>query len=185
MEFNRTNLDGVIMVRPDVHGDHRGFFIETYARQKFVAGGIEPVFVQDNHSRSVQKGVLRGLHFQVPPFAQSKLIRATAGAIFDVVVDLRRGSPSFGKWEGFELSAANFQMLFVPAGFAHGFCTLTENTEVQYKVDVPYSPSHDSGVRWNDPDIGIAWPIEHPVLSKKDGELGFFRNFDSPFSLLA
>jgi dTDP-4-dehydrorhamnose 3,5-epimerase len=121
----------------------------------------------------------------VPPFAQSKLIRATAGAIFDVVVDLRRGSPSFGKWEGFELSAANFQMLFVPAGFAHGFCTLTENTEVQYKVDVPYSPSHDSGVRWNDPDIGIAWPIEHPVLSKKDGELGFFRNFDSPFSLLA
>ena len=181
MEFNRTKLDGVILVQPDVHGDHRGFFIESYSRQKFVAGGIEPVFVQDNHSRSVQKGVLRGLHFQVPPFAQSKLIRVTAGAIFDVVVDLRKGSSSFGKWEGFELSAANFRMLFVPAGFAHGFCTLTENTEVQYKVDVPYSPSHDSGVRWNDPDIGVAWPVEHPVLSKKDGELGFFKDFNSPF----
>jgi dTDP-4-dehydrorhamnose 3,5-epimerase len=181
VEFNRTKLDGVILVQPDVHGDDRGFFIESYARQKFLAGGIEPVFVQDNHSRSVQKGVLRGLHFQLPPFAQSKLIRVTAGAIFDVVVDLRKGSPSFGKWEGFELSAANFRMLFVPAGFAHGFCTLAENTEVQYKVDVPYSPMHDSGVRWNDPDIGITWPIEHPVLSKKDGELGAFRKFDSPF----
>jgi dTDP-4-dehydrorhamnose 3,5-epimerase len=181
MEFNRTKLDGVILVQPDVHGDHRGFFLESYTRQKFVEGGIGPVFMQDNHSRSVQKGVLRGLHFQVPPFAQSKLIRVTAGAIFDVVVDLRRGSPLFGKWEGFELSAANFQMLFVPAGFAHGFCTLAENTEVQYKVDVLYSPMHDSGVRWNDPDIAITWPVEHPVLSKKDGELGLFRDFDSPF----
>ncbi|MBN1129199.1 MAG: dTDP-4-dehydrorhamnose 3,5-epimerase [Chitinispirillaceae bacterium] len=181
MEFNRTTLDGVLLIVPDVHADHRGFFLESYTRDTFAARGIVAAFVQDNHSRSVQKGVLRGLHFQLPPFSQSKLIRATAGAIFDVVVDLRKGSPTFGRWEGFELSAANFLMLFVPAGCAHGFCTLSENSEVQYKVDVPYAPSHDSGIRWNDPDIGIRWPVETPVLSKKDGELGLFREFRSPF----
>jgi dTDP-4-dehydrorhamnose 3,5-epimerase len=181
MEFNRTMLDGVIQVTPDVHADHRGFFLESYTWEKFVSGGIDTAFVQDNHSCSAQKGVLRGLHFQLPPFAQSKLVRVTAGAIFDVAVDLRKGSATFGKWEGFELSAANFFMLYIPAGFAHGFCTLAENTEVQYKVDVPYASSHDSGIRWNDPDIAVRWPVEVPVLSKKDGELGFFKEFDSPF----
>ncbi|MBN2037755.1 MAG: dTDP-4-dehydrorhamnose 3,5-epimerase [Chitinispirillaceae bacterium] len=181
MEFSPATLSGVILVKPDVHGDHRGFFVESYARDKFAQGGIETVFVQDNHSRSVQKGVVRGLHFQMPPFAQHKLVRVTAGSVFDVVVDLRKGSPTFGKWEGFELSAKNFLMLFVPAGFAHGFCTLAENCEVQYKVDVPYSAAHDSGIRWDDPDIGIRWPVEYPVLSKKDGELGSLKELYSPF----
>jgi dTDP-4-dehydrorhamnose 3,5-epimerase len=181
MEFNRTSLDGVILIKPDVFEDSRGFFLESYSRHTFVAGGITPEFVQDNHSRSVQKGVVRGLHFQLPPFAQNKLVRVTAGAIFDVAIDLRKGSTTFGKWEGFELSATNFLMLHIPAGFAHGFCTLTENTEVQYKVDVPYTPSHDSGIRWNDPDIGIRWPVENPVLSKKDQNLGFLNGFKSPF----
>jgi dTDP-4-dehydrorhamnose 3,5-epimerase len=181
MEFNRTTLEGVVLVKLDVHGDHRGFFLENYTREKFVAGGITATFVQDNHSRSVQKGVVRGLHFQLPPFSQNKLVRTTVGAIYDVVVDLRKGSRTYGKWEGFELSAANFLTLFVPAGFAHGFCTLTEDTEVQYKVDALYSPAHDSGLRWNDPDIGVRWPVESPILSKKDGELGLLKDFVSPF----
>jgi dTDP-4-dehydrorhamnose 3,5-epimerase len=181
MEFIRTTLDDVILIKPDVFADNRGFFLESYTQSKFADKGIGTVFVQDNHSLSAQKGVLRGLHFQTPPCAQSKLIRVTRGAIYDVVVDLRKASLTYGKWIGFELSVANFQMLFVPAGFAHGFCTLAENTEVQYKVDQLYAPAHDSGIRWNDPDLGITWPVDGPVLSKKDSALQFFRDFDSPF----
>jgi dTDP-4-dehydrorhamnose 3,5-epimerase len=181
MEFIRSDLDGVILIKPDVYSDHRGFFLESYTLQKFADGGIGVSFVQDNHSRSAQKGVLRGLHFQKPPCAQSKLIRATRGAIWDVAVDLRALSPTYGTWRAFELTAENFLMLFVPAGFAHGFCTLAENTEVQYKVDSVYAPAHDSGLRWNDPDLAITWPVRDPVLSKKDAELPFFRNFASPF----
>jgi dTDP-4-dehydrorhamnose 3,5-epimerase len=181
MEFIRSDLDGVILIKPDVYSDHRGFFLESYTLQKFADGGIGVSFVQDNHSRSAQKGVLRGLHFQKPPCAQSKLIRATRGAIWDVAVDLRALSPTYGTWRAFELTAENFLMLFVPAGFAHGFCTLAENTEVQYKVDSVYAPAHDSGIRWNDPDLAISWPVTEPVLSKKDAEHPFFRNFASPF----
>lgn len=181
MEFIRTPLSDVILVKPDVHSDNRGFFLESYTLSKFVANGIDTMFVQDNHSLSVQKGVLRGLHFQTPPCAQSKLVRATRGAIFDVVVDLRKSSATYGKWFGAELTAENFHLLFVPAGFAHGFCTLVENTEVQYKVDHLYAPANDSGLRWNDPDIGIQWPEAAPILSKKDGELRSFRDFKSPF----
>jgi dTDP-4-dehydrorhamnose 3,5-epimerase len=181
MEFIQTSLPGVVLIKPDVHADNRGFFLESYTQSKFAAAGISTVFVQDNHSLSVEKGVLRGLHFQTPPYAQCKLIRATRGAIYDVVVDVRVSSPSYGKWLGFELSAANFHMLFVPAGFAHGFCTLIENTEVQYKVDNLYAPANDSGIRWNDPDLKIEWPVKNPILSKKDGGLQFFKSFVSPF----
>lgn len=181
MEFIRADLDGVILIKPDVHGDQRGFFLESYTQSKFAEGGITAVFVQDNHSRSAARGVLRGLHFQRPPFAQSKLIRVTRGAVYDVLVDLRKSSPTYGKWRAFELTAGNFLMLFAPAGFAHGFCTLDADTEVQYKVDVLYSPKHDGGIRWNDPDLAIEWPAAKPLLSKKDEELPFFREFDSPF----
>jgi dTDP-4-dehydrorhamnose 3,5-epimerase len=181
MEFIRTALEGVILIKPDVHADHRGFFLESYTQSKFAANGISSVFVQDNHSLSAEKSVLRGLHFQTPPFAQSKLIRVTKGVIYDVVIDIRKKSPTCGKWLAFELGAENFQMLFVPAGFAHGFCTLAENTEVQYKVDNLYAPANDSGIRWNDPDINVSWPVKNPVLSKKDAALPFFRDLENPF----
>jgi dTDP-4-dehydrorhamnose 3,5-epimerase len=181
MEFIKTDLPGVILVKPDVHADERGFLLESYSQKRFADAGVHAVFVQDNHSCSVKKGVVRGLHFQSPPFAQNKLIRATRGSIWDAVVDLRGHSPTFGKWHGFELSAANFHILFVPEGFAHGFCTLEENSEVQYKVDNPYSPVHERGIRWNDPDLAIAWPLKKPVLSAKDSVLPFFRNFITPF----
>jgi len=181
MEFIKTDLPDVILVQPDVHTDERGFLLESYSQKRFAEGGVHAAFVQDNHSCSVKKGVLRGLHFQSPPFSQNKLIRATRGSIWDVVVDIRRQSPTFGKWRGFELSALNFHILFAPAGFAHGFCTLEENSEVQYKVDNPYSPAHERGIRWNDPDLAIAWPLKEPALSAKDLVLPFFRNFITPF----
>jgi dTDP-4-dehydrorhamnose 3,5-epimerase len=181
MEFVKTDLPGVILVKPDVHADERGFLLESYSLKRFADAGVHAAFVQDNHSCSVKKGVLRGLHFQSPPFAQNKLIRATRGSIWDVVVDLRRQSPAFGRWRGFELSAVNFHILFVPAGFAHGFCTLEENSEVQYKVDNPYSPAHERGIKWNDPDLAIAWPLKETVLSAKDSVLPHFKDFVSPF----
>ena len=181
MEFISSDLDGVVCVKPDVHADPRGFFLESYVQGRFADNGISAAFVQDNHSRSVPAGVLRGLHFQVPPFSQNKLIRVTRGAIYDVVVDLRKSSPTFGKWRAFDLSADNFHQLYVPIGFAHGFCTLEENTEVQYKVDTLYSPVHDGGIRWNDPDIAIAWPVRKPVLSAKDAALPCLKDFPSPF----
>jgi len=181
MKFIGADLPGVFLIEPDVHQDHRGFFLESYSRDAFVKAGIAAEFVQDNHSLSVQKGVVRGLHFQLPPFAQSKLLRVTRGAIYDVVVDLRRSSPSYGTWQGFELSSDNFRMLFIPAGFAHGFCTIAENTEVQYKVDCLYAPSADGGIRWNDPNVGVTWPESTPILSNKDAKLPFLQEFDSPF----
>jgi dTDP-4-dehydrorhamnose 3,5-epimerase len=181
MEFIHGALEGIVLVKPDVHADNRGFFLECHTQEKFARAGITAVFVQDNHSLSVQKGVLRGLHFQTPPCAQNKLIRVTRGAIYDVVVDLRKSSPTFGKWQSFDLSSENFLMLFVPTGFAHGFCTMADNTEVQYKVDALYAPTCDSGIRWNDPDIAIAWPVIDPVLSAKDCSLQYFSNFSSPF----
>ena len=181
MNFIPSDLPGVILIEPVVHRDYRGFFLENYSAEAFAKGGIDTTFVQDNHSLSIAKGVLRGMHFQLPPHTQSKVIRATRGAIYDVVVDVRRTSSTFGRWRGFELSADNFRMLFVPAGFAHGFCTLAENTEVQYKVDHLYAPDADGGIRWNDPDIAIAWPISEPVLSAKDSALPFLKEFDSPF----
>jgi dTDP-4-dehydrorhamnose 3,5-epimerase len=181
MEFITTKIDGALLIRPVVHSDSRGFFLESYTLRDFKKAGIPVDFVQDNHSMSVEVGVLRGLHLQFPPFAQSKLVRAVRGSIFDVIVDIRNASPTFGKWESFELTESNFSMLFVPAGCAHGFCTLEPKTEVQYKVDNYYSPQHDSGIIWNDPDIAIRWPTDKPILSEKDKRLSLFGDFVSPF----
>ncbi len=176
MEFIETGIAGLILIKPKVFNDHRGFFLESYSEEAFRKAGITCCFVQDNHSRSAQKGVVRGLHFQRQPFAQSKLVRVTRGSVYDVVVDLRQGSSTFGQWRGFELSERNFNMLFVPQGFAHGFCTLEENSEMQYKVDNPYSPTHDAGILWNDPSFGIDWPVQNPILSEKDGKLPLFKD---------
>jgi dTDP-4-dehydrorhamnose 3,5-epimerase len=142
--------------------------MESYNYKRYTESGIPAVFVQDNHSLSVEAGVIRGLHYQLNPAAQTKLVRVTAGAIYDVVVDIRRGSPTYGRWEAFELSAENKRQLLIPPGFAHGFCTLQRNTEVQYKVDQLYSAEHDRGIAWNDPDLGIRWPTDRPILSDKD-----------------
>jgi len=168
MKIHITKLPNIILIEPTIHGDHRGFFMESYNESTANANGIHYRFIQDNHSLSVEVGVLRGLHYQLAPKAQAKLIRVTAGAIFDVVVDIRKGSPTFGQWEGFVLSAANKHQLLVPQGFAHGFCTLEPNTEVQYKVDEYYSPEHDRGIAWNDPALAIDWPTSTPILSEKD-----------------
>ncbi|MDD3487152.1 MAG: dTDP-4-dehydrorhamnose 3,5-epimerase [Candidatus Moranbacteria bacterium] len=181
MEFKETSLEGAYLIVPQVFRDERGFFLETYSEKKFAEAGVDARFVQDNHSLSVQKGVLRGLHFQLPPNAQAKLVRVTHGKVLDVIVDLRKNSPTFGKWESFELSDKNAQMLFVPRGFAHAFLTLEENTEFMYKVDNFYAPESDSGLAWNDPDLGIDWPIKNPILSEKDQKLQGFREFNSPF----
>ncbi|MDR2694027.1 MAG: dTDP-4-dehydrorhamnose 3,5-epimerase [Chitinispirillales bacterium] len=176
MEFIKTDLSGLTLIKPAVHSDARGFFLETYSAPLFQAAGIDCVFVQDNHSRSLQRNVIRGLHFQRPPFEQSKLVRVIRGSIFDVAVDIRRGSATYGRWLGSELSERNFDMLFVPRGFAHGFCTLEEGTEVVYKVDSVYSREHDAGIIWNDPSIGVDWPLggAEPVLSDKDRALPRF-----------
>jgi dTDP-4-dehydrorhamnose 3,5-epimerase len=164
-----TKLPGVKLIEPDVYGDHRGWFMETYSYSSFKEAGIHLNFVQDNQSLSAAKGTLRGLHYQLNPKAQTKLVRCTNGAIFDVAVDIRKGSPTFGKWYGIELSAENKKQLLIPKGFAHGFMTLTEYAEVQYKVDELYAPNYDRGVLWNDSVIGIEWPIEiKPILSEKD-----------------
>jgi dTDP-4-dehydrorhamnose 3,5-epimerase len=170
MKVTTSKLSGVKLIDSTVFGDHRGFFMESYNSRVFAEHGIECVFVQDNHSLSEDAGVLRGLHYQLNPKAQSKLVRVAAGAIYDVVVDIRRGSPTFGQWEGFILSASNKRQLFVPQGFAHGFCTLMPRTEVLYKVDEFYSPDNDRGIAWNDPGLGIDWPLLQPILSDKDSK---------------
>ena len=168
MRLLSCKLPGVQLIEPDAFEDRRGFFMETYNEAKFAELGIRCRFVQDNHSLSVERGVLRGLHYQLPPRAQAKLVRVIRGEIYDVVVDLRRGSPTFGEWEGFVLSAENKRQLFVPRGFAHGFCTLAPNTEVIYKVDDVYAPELERGIAWNDPALGIDWPVDSPILSDKD-----------------
>lgn len=168
MRVTEGTLEGVKLIEPTVFEDARGYFLESYQAIRYAEIGLPQVFVQDNHSLSKEAGVIRGLHYQLNPQAQSKLVRVTAGAIYDVVVDIRQGSPTYGQWEGFELSADNKRQLFVPTGFAHGFCTLVPNTEVQYKVDRLYSKEHDRGILWNDPAIGIKWPTTQPILSEKD-----------------
>jgi len=165
--FERLQIPDVILIEPTVFPDERGFFMETYKYSEFAAFGIKERFVQDNHSRS-KKGILRGLHYQRLPKAQGKLVRAVVGEIFDVAVDIRKGSPTYGKWVGEKLSAGNIQMLYIPPGFAHGFCVLSKEAEVIYKVTEEFSPEHDAGIIWNDPEIGIDWPIEYPIVSAKD-----------------
>jgi dTDP-4-dehydrorhamnose 3,5-epimerase len=167
LNISETSLPGVLLIEPKVFGDDRGFFMETYRAGMFGSAGAEdPVFVQDNHSRST-RGVLRGLHYQEPN-AQGKLVRCTRGAIFDVAVDIRRGSPSFARWFGLELSDANKRMLWIPPGFAHGFCALENESDLVYKCTRLYDASADRSILWNDPAIGIEWPIATPVLSAKD-----------------
>lgn len=169
MQFVKTHLEGVLVIEPKVFGDHRGWFMETYSNAEFSGNSLNLTFVQDNHSFSAAKGTLRGLHYQLNPKAQTKLVRCTKGAIYDVAVDIRRGSPTYGSWFGIELSADNKKQLLVPKGFAHGFMTITDDVEVQYKVDELYAPECDRGILWADPEIGIDWPLEiRPVLSAKD-----------------
>jgi len=181
MNVKDCRLPGVKLIESAVFEDHRGFFMESYNAERFAAFGIPMLFVQDNHSLSVELGVLRGLHYQLNPMAQTKLVRVTSGAIFDVVVDIRLGSPTYGQWEGFELSASNKKQLLVPQGFAHGFCTLSPNTEVQYKVDCLYSAEHDRGIAWADPVLGIKWPTTDPILSAKDAKHPPFAQADNNF----
>lgn len=176
MQFIRTKLEGVWLIKPQVFQDERGFFLESYSQKEFKKQGIDVDFVQDNHSKSVKKGVLRGLHFQNPPYTQAKLVRAVKGSVFDVIVDLRKSSPTFGQWEGFTLSAENFDMLFIPKGFAHGFCTLEDNTEFLYKTDEFYAPESEGGIIWNDPDLKIDWPIKDPILKERDKKWPRFKD---------
>lgn len=173
MDIQATAIPDVKIIRPRKHGDSRGFFSETYHREALAKAGIHLDFVQDNHSLSAERGVVRGLHFQTAPFAQDKLIRVTRGAVFDVAVDLRKGSPTFARHVSVVLSAAEWNQLLVPIGFAHGFCTLEQGTEVIYKVTAYYSPEHDRGLLWNDPDLAIPWPISptEAILSEKDKRL--------------
>ena len=167
-EFKKLSIPDVILVEPKVFDDERGFFLEGYKKSEFFANGIDVEFNQDNHSKST-KGVLRGLHYQLAPKAQAKLVRCIQGEIFDVAVDIRKNSPTFGKWVGEKLSAENKKMLFIPEGFAHGFVVLSETAELLYKASNEFSKEHDRGVLWNDPEIGVEWGIDfEPILSEKD-----------------
>ena len=165
--FHETSLPGVVVIEPTVFDDQRGFFMETYKRSDFAAAGIAVDFVQENHSRSVQ-GTLRGLHGQRPPKAQGKLVRAVEGEVFDVAVDIRRDSRTFGQWASVSLSAANRRSVFIPAGYAHGFCVLSPEAQVIYKTTEEYAPELEYGVRWDDPTLNIPWPIVTPRLSPRD-----------------
>jgi len=181
MKATSLKLSGAKLLEPVVHGDHRGFFMESYNEQTMHAAGVTHQFIQDNHSLSAEPGVLRGLHYQLSPKAQTKLIRVISGAIYDVIVDIRKESPTFGQWQGFILTEYNKHQLLVPQGFAHGFCTLVPNTQVIYKVDEYYSPEHDRGILWNDPALGIDWPVSSPILSEKDTRHPLLQDADINF----
>jgi dTDP-4-dehydrorhamnose 3,5-epimerase len=180
LDVRQLSLDGLVEIRPRRHGDARGFFSETFNAREFGDAGLTQDFVQDNHSYSAAKGVLRGLHYQLDPYAQAKLVRVISGAILDVAVDLRPGSRTFGKWASVELSAQAWNQVFVPVGFAHGFVTLEPHTSVFYKTTQFYAPSHDRAIRFDDPDIGIEWPFapEELTLSDKDRNAPFLRQAD-------
>jgi dTDP-4-dehydrorhamnose 3,5-epimerase len=181
-EFKRhDDIPDVVIIQPKAFGDDRGWFQETYKRSDFERFGIRQEFRQDNHSRSTVKSVLRGLHYQTNPMAQGKLVRACVGAIYDVAVDIRKGSPTYGRWVGVELTAENRTMLWVPEGFAHGVCTLTDVAEVLYKATSEFSLPHDRAIRWNDPAIGVRWPINEPVLSGKDAGAPMLADADTTF----
>lgn len=177
-----TRLAGAYLIRPRRFGDHRGFFAETYSRRVYAEHGIDCEFVQDNHSLSIQAGTVRGLHFQAPPKAQAKLVRCGRGAIFDVAVDIRRGSPTYGQWVGYELSAENGRQLFIPAGFAHGFATLLPESEVIYKCSDYHDPDSEGAIRWD--SCGIDWPLDGiaSILSEKDARAPAFVDFITPFT---
>jgi dTDP-4-dehydrorhamnose 3,5-epimerase len=178
--FTASKIPDVIVIEPRVFADERGFFMESYKRSEFAAHGIEDNFIQSNQSRS-GRGILRGLHFQKRPKAQSKLVRALCGVIYDVVVDLRKGSPHYGQWVGVELSAANNKMLYAPAGFGHGFCVVSAEADILYMTGEEYAPSLESGIAWDDPDLNIAWPVQSPQLSERDRKWPWLRHADSGF----
>ena len=179
MEVIQTEIEDVYLIKPRVFRDARGFFMESYSLREFQKHGIDCQFVQDNHARSEQKGVLRGLHLQTPP--QAKLVRAVVGAIYDVVVDVRQNSKTFGKYVAATLSADNFCMLFAPVGVAHGYCVLSDVAEVVYKASDFYYPEGEGGILWNDEEVAIPWPVQNPILSEKDQYLPKLRDFQSPF----
>lgn len=183
MEIVKTELPGVVMLTPRRFGDARGFFSEVYNRDAYAGLGIDVEFVQDNHSLSREVGVVRGLHFQSPPHAQAKLVRVGAGRVLDVAVDIRRGSPTYGRWVGVELSADAGNQLYIPVGFLHGFAVLEPNSELLYKCSDFYAPDCDGAVRFDDPDIGIDWGIDPKaaILSDKDAKAPFLKDFVSPF----
>lgn len=178
--FKKLIIPDVILVTPQIHGDSRGFFAEMYKQSDFEKNGISPKFIQINHSCS-RKGVLRGMHYQLSPYAQGKLVCVVKGEIFDVAVDIRKGSPSFGKWVGEILSEENRKLLYVPEGFAHGFCVLSETAEVIYYCTKEYAPEHDRGIIYNDPAAAIDWPLKQPTLSGKDSTLPLLKNAENSF----
>lgn len=167
MKVIQTEFPGLLIIEPQVFPDERGFFYESYSQKTFAAAGLDAVFVQDNHSQS-GRGTLRGLHFQKGALAQTKLVRCTLGEVYDVAVDLRRGSPTFKQWFGVTLSAANKKQFYIPRGFAHGFAVLSDSAEFQYKCDAYYAPQAEAGILWNDPDLNIDWPVAQPIISAKD-----------------
>ena len=180
MEIIETKIKDLLIIKPDVFADERGYFFESYNRQRFIEHGLDMTFVQDNESQSM-KGVLRGLHFQKPPFAQGKLVRVVKGAVRDVVVDLRKDSPTYGHWESVILTEGNKLMYWIPEGFAHGFVCLEDHSVFTYKCTNVYNKTSEGSIRWNDPDLNIDWEIENPILSEKDKVSPMFRDFVSPF----
>lgn len=181
MKFTKTKLDGVVIIEPDVFGDHRGFFMESWSQKKMEEAGLYYDFVQDNHSMSSVKGTLRGIHFQRGDKAQAKLVRCVRGAVLDVAVDLRHESQTYKQWVAVELSAENKKQLLIPRGFGHGFVTLTDEVEFLYKADNYYAPEADGGIRWNDPEIGVDWGVEEPILSEKDENTPFLSDLKIVF----
>lgn len=181
MEIIRTEIDGVVVVEPRIFGDHRGYFFESFSEREFFEKVAPVRFVQDNESKSAY-GVIRGLHFQKPPYAQAKLVRVVSGRVLDVAVDLRSGSPTFGKYVSVELSEENHRQLFLPKGFAHGFCVLSDTAVLQYKCDEFYAPQSEGSVRWDDPEIGIEWPLSDVVLSDKDKFAPYLKDMEKVFT---
>ena len=181
MKITKTKLDGVVIIEPDVFGDNRGFFMESWNKKKMEEVGLYYDFVQDNHSKSTVKGTLRGIHFQKGDKAQAKLVRCVKGTVLDVAVDLRKNSPTFKQWVGVELSGENKKQLLIPRGFGHGFVTLTDDVEFLYKADNYYAPEADAGIRWNDPEINVEWCVENPILSEKDKKNPFLKDCEELF----
>jgi dTDP-4-dehydrorhamnose 3,5-epimerase len=181
VEIKPRKLKGVFEITVQRIGDSRGYFARTYCKHIFIKHGLQTDWIQENQSLSTRMHTIRGLHFQRPPYAETKFVRALQGAILDVFVDLRRESETYGQWDSIELSADNDKAIYIPRGFAHGFCTLTESAIVHYKVDNTYAPDHEGGIRWNDPHIGIAWNVQDAVLSERDQNLPFFPDSASPF----
>lgn len=184
MNIIKTDVLDLYIIEPTVFGDSRGWFLESWSAKNFEEAGLNYTFVQDNHSLSAQKGTLRGLHFQKGEAAQAKLVRCTRGAVLDVAVDMREGSPTYKKWIAVELSAENFRQVLIPRGFIHGFLTLTDDVEFQYKTDNYYNKEADRSIRWNDPDIGVDWSIKNPILSDKDKNAPYLHDSDIDFKYI-